>query len=64
LLTIEENTPQDIDIALDLEFLSKVFENLPGTFNEETISTSRKESGFFYTPREIVEYMVDASLKE
>jgi type I restriction-modification system DNA methylase subunit len=62
--TVEENTPQDIDIALDPELLGKVFENLLGTYNEETVGTARKESGSFYTPREIVEYMVDSSLKE
>ena len=62
--TIEENTPQDIDVALDPELLGKVFENLLGTFNEETKSTARNESGSFYTPREIVDYMVDTSLKE
>jgi type I restriction-modification system DNA methylase subunit len=62
--TIEENTPQDIEVALDPELLGKVFENLLGTFNEETSATARKESGAFYTPREIVDYMVDASLKE
>jgi hypothetical protein len=62
--TVEENTPQDIDIALDPELLGRVFENLLGTYNEETNSTARKESGSFYTPREIVEYMVDVSLKE
>jgi tRNA1(Val) A37 N6-methylase TrmN6 len=62
--TVEENTPQDIDIALDPELLGKVFENLLGTYNEETSSTARNESGAFYTPREIVEYMVDTSLKE
>ena len=62
--TIEENTPQDIDVALDPELLGKAFENLLGTFNEEAKSTARNESGSFYTPREIVDYMVDASLKE
>jgi tRNA1(Val) A37 N6-methylase TrmN6 len=62
--TIEENTPQDIEVALDPELLGKVFENLLGTYNEETAGTARKESGSFYTPREIVEYMVDTSLKE
>jgi type I restriction-modification system DNA methylase subunit len=62
--TVEENTPQDIDLALDPELLGKVFENLLGTYNEETKSTARKESGSFYTPREIVNYMVDASIKE
>ena len=41
-----------------------MFENLLGTYNEETRNTARKESGSFYTPREIVDYMVDTSLKE
>jgi predicted nucleic acid-binding protein len=62
--TTEENTPQDIEIALDPELLGKVFENLLGTYNEETSSTARNDSGSFYTPREIIEYMVDSSLKE
>jgi hypothetical protein len=62
--TVEENTPRDIDIALDPELLGKVFENLLGTYNKETVSTARKESGSFYTPREIVDYMADTSLKE
>jgi hypothetical protein len=62
--TVEENTPQDIEIALDPELLGKVFENLLGTYNEETSSAVRSESGSFYTPREIVDYMVDTSLKE
>ncbi|GHV69689.1 hypothetical protein AGMMS49928_13050 [Spirochaetia bacterium] len=61
--TVEENTPQDVDIALDPELLGKVFENLLGTFNPETQETARNESGSFYTPREIVDYMVDTSLK-
>ena len=62
--TVEENTAQDIDIALDPELLGKVFENLLGTYNEETRGSARNESGSFYTPREIVDFMVDASLKE
>jgi len=62
--TIEENTPQDIDIALDPELLGKVFENLLSTYNKETQETARKESGSFYTPREVVDYMVDVSLRE
>jgi hypothetical protein len=62
--TVEENTTQDIDIALDPELLGKVFENLLGTFNPETKETARNESGSFYTPREIVNYMVDISVKE
>jgi hypothetical protein len=60
--TIEENTPDDVNVALDPELLGKVFENLLGTYNPETKETARKQSGSFYTPREIVNYMVDESL--
>jgi tRNA1(Val) A37 N6-methylase TrmN6 len=60
--TIEENTPQDQQIALDPELLGRVFENLLGVYNPETEETARKSSGSFYTPRGIVNYMVDESL--
>ncbi len=60
--TIEENTPQDQQVALDPELLGKVFENLLGAYNPETKETARNQSGSFYTPREIVNYMVDESL--
>ena len=61
--TIVENTPIDQEIALDPELLGKVFENLLASYNEETKTTARKQTGSFYTPRPIVEYMVDESLK-
>lgn len=61
--TIVENTPIDQEIALDPELLGKVFENLLASYNEETRTTARKQTGSFYTPRPIVEYMVDESLK-
>ena len=61
--TIVENTPVDQEIALDPELLGKVFENLLASYNEETKTTARKQTGSFYTPRPIVEYMVDESLK-
>lgn len=60
--TIEENTPVEVEVALDPELLGKVFENLLGAFNPETQETARKQTGSFYTPREIVHYMVDESL--
>ena len=62
VFTIEENTPQDVQVALDPELLGKVFENLLGYYNPETHDTARNESGSFYTPREIVQYMVNESL--
>lgn len=61
--TIEENTPLEEEIALDPELLGKVFENLLASYNEDTRSTARKALGAFYTPREIVSYMVDEALK-
>ena len=60
--TIEENTPEEQQVALDPELLGKVFENLLGAYNPETKETARNQSGSFYTPREIVKYMVDESL--
>lgn len=60
--TIAENTPIDEDVALDPELLGKVFENLLASYNPETKTTARKQTGSFYTPREIVSYMVDESL--
>jgi len=39
-----------------------VFENLLAAYNPETETTARKETGSFYTPRGVVEYMVDESL--
>jgi len=61
--TVNENNADDSDVALDPELLGKVFENLLGAFNPETQETARNATGSFYTPREIVDYMVEESLK-
>ena len=61
--TIDENEVNDGDVALDPELLGKVFENLLGAYNPETRATARNATGSFYTPREIVDYMVEESLK-
>jgi hypothetical protein len=61
--TIEENTPTETDVALDPYLLGEIFENLLAYYNPETGSTARKGTGSFYTPQEIVNYMVDESLK-
>jgi tRNA1(Val) A37 N6-methylase TrmN6 len=62
--TVAENTPIEEEIALDPELLGNVFENLLASYNPETQTTARKQTGSFYTPREIVNYMVDESLLE
>ena len=60
--TVEENTPIEIEVALDPELLGKVFENLLGSYNPETQETARNQTGSFYTPREVVNFMVNESL--
>lgn len=60
--TVEENTPFDQEVSLGPELLGKVFENLLASYNPETQTTARKQTGSFYTPREIVQYMVNESL--
>ncbi|MCX8519153.1 MAG: Eco57I restriction-modification methylase domain-containing protein, partial [Methylophilaceae bacterium] len=61
--TIAESTPVEQEIALDPELLGKVFENLLASVNPETGDSARKQTGSFYTPRSIVDYMVDETLK-
>ena len=60
--TVEENTPFDQDVSLDPELLGKVFENLLASYNPETQTTARKQTRSFYTPRDIVQYMVNEAL--
>ncbi|MGC8728114.1 MAG: Eco57I restriction-modification methylase domain-containing protein [Elusimicrobiales bacterium] len=62
--TIDENSSIDVDVSLDPELLGRVFENLLASYNPETATTARKSTGSYYTPREIVDYMVEESLKE
>ena len=49
-------------MALDPELLGKVFENLLASYNKDTKTSARKQSGSFYTPRVVVDYMVDEAL--
>ena len=60
--TVEENTPLDREVALDPELLGQVFENLLAAYNPETRLTARKATGSYYTPRHIVDYMVEEAL--
>lgn len=62
--TIDENTPVDIELSIEPEMLGRIFENLLAEINPETGNTARKSTGSYYTPRSIVEYMVDESLKQ
>lgn len=60
--TVEENTPSEQEVALDPELLGKVFENLLAAYNPETRDTARRQTGSYYTPRPVVDYMVDETL--
>jgi hypothetical protein len=61
--TVDENTPVDIELSIDPEMLGRIFENLLAEINPETGETARKSTGSYYTPRTIVEFMVDESIK-
>lgn len=60
--TIDENTSFDEELSIDPEMLGRIFENLLAEINPDTGESIRKSTGSFYTPREIVEFMVDESL--
>lgn len=53
--TVEESTPLDVQVAVDPEILGKIFEQL-------TISSKRHDTGSYYTPREIVQFMCREAL--
>jgi len=55
--TVDENTPTDQEVSIDPEMLGKVFEN---TLAED----ERNKKGTFYTPREVVHFMVIDAIKQ
>ncbi|MDR2266354.1 MAG: hypothetical protein LBE09_02040, partial [Christensenellaceae bacterium] len=61
---VDENTSYDVELSIDPEMLGRIFENLLAEINPETGESTRKSTGSFYTPREIVDYMVDSTLLE
>lgn len=60
--TIDENVSFDEELSIDPEMLGRIFENLLAEINPETGESARKSTGSFYTPRAIVDHMVDRSL--
>lgn len=60
--TIDENVSFDEELSVDPEMLGRIFENLLAEINPETGESARKSTGSYYTPRSIVDYMVDESL--
>lgn len=53
--TIDESDPSEREVGIDPEMLGHIFENL---------LEDNKDKGAFYTPKEIVHYMCQESLKE
>lgn len=62
--TIDENLENDVDLSIDPEMLGRVFENLLAEINPETGQIARRSTGSYYTPRAIVNFMVDETLAE
>lgn len=62
--TVDENTSFEEEIALDPELLGLIFENLLAEIdpNDAISKSARKATGSFYTPRKIIDYMVNESL--
>ena len=52
--TVNESTPQEIEVAVDPEMLGRIFEELV---------TGRHESGSYYTPKSVVSFMGREALK-
>src|SRR5574344_2599734 len=52
--TIDESDPSDAQVGIDPEMLGRIFENL---------LEDNKDKGAYYTPKEIVKYMCQESLK-
>lgn len=52
--TVMENSPQEIEVAVDPEMLGRIFEELV---------TGRHETGSYYTPKSVVSFMGREALK-
>lgn len=60
--TVDENSSVEVDISIDPEMLGRIFENLLARIDPITGENIRSMTGSYYTPREIVDRMVDSSL--
>jgi len=60
--TVREDTPLDVEVAIDPEMLGQIFENL--VLGLERGVDRRKATGSYYTPRVIVHFMCRQALKE
>jgi type I restriction-modification system DNA methylase subunit len=59
--TVREDTPMDMEVAIDPEMLGRVFENL--VLGLERGKDRRKATGSYYTPRVVVHFMCRQAIK-
>lgn len=62
--TTDESSADFELIAVDPEMLGQVFESLLASQSDDNDNNSRNNTGSFYTPREIVGYMVKETLRK
>ncbi|MBI4327200.1 MAG: hypothetical protein HY674_18345, partial [Chloroflexi bacterium] len=57
--TVREDTPLDVEVAIDPEMLGKIFESLVLQLEQSQVGgkSSRHDTGSYYTPRPIVHYL-------
>jgi len=60
--TVREDTPLDVEVAIDPEMLGQIFENL--VLGLERGEDRRKATGSYYTPRVIVHFVCRQAIKE
>ncbi|MDR2755560.1 MAG: Eco57I restriction-modification methylase domain-containing protein [Planctomycetaceae bacterium] len=61
-LTVDDLFDREYTQAIDPEFIGKVFESLLTCIDADTKENRRKVTGSFYTPKEVVDYMVNEAL--
>jgi adenine-specific DNA-methyltransferase len=61
---VTEDTPLDVEVAIDPEMLGKIFESLILQLEKDPDKDLRKLTGSYYTPRPIVHFMCQEALKE
>jgi len=61
---VTEDTPLDVEVAIDPEMLGKVFESLILQLEKDPEKDLRKLTGSYYTPRPIVHFMCQEAMKE
>ncbi|MDR2169247.1 MAG: N-6 DNA methylase, partial [Planctomycetaceae bacterium] len=61
-LSVDDLVDSEYAQTVDPEFIGKVFESLLACIDADSKENRRKTTGSFYTPREIVDYMVNEAL--